>query len=217
MWILLPPARALAWRFAVSAAAVALAAAALLTVAALAEGRGPRIETLRAVALPLAAALGAAWTLGGWRAERADVAAAALGIPPRRAALWLALLAAPLLAAAPGAAPDPGDWRIAVQPGRVEAGGPEGAVTWRWTATGVERALGDGTPTILPPMPAPRVTLGGARPPTRAPGWALRCGALLLALGWLTLGATPPGPTRVVAAAVGAFAAGHLGVRLLGL
>ncbi len=211
MWSALPLARSVFGRFVRAAAATAAAAAVLLTAAALVEGHPPRIDTLRAVVGPLAGALGAAWALGGWRRDRADVAAAALGHRGWATPLMLSALAAPLLMLAP-LARDGERPRMVIAPDRVTAQLPGGPVEWRWAAGAIERRRGGGPPMRMPRLPAPR----RHAPPPRDPsplliagrGLVARLGALALLLGWLARGPAP-GPPRVVLAATAAFVAGH--------
>lgn len=207
MWIALPFARSLAGRFVRSAGATALAAAALVTVAALVEGHPPRVDVLARVVGPLAGALGACWALGAWRGSRADVAAASLGWRDGWPRWGLVALAAPLLATSPpathAAAPP-----MTVTADAVVARLPEGPVTWRWRADGVHREGPTGAIDALPPMPRPRPAASTPQPPPPWRALLLRLAVLALALRWLAVGAAP-GPPRVVAAAVAAFVAGH--------
>lgn len=192
--------------------AVAAAAAALVSVAALVEGHAPRPATLAAVVPPVAALAGAAWTLAAWRAEGGDVALANLGVPPHRMALVLALVAAPALWVTGAPAGGEPTAQLTLAPGRLVASGPGLApVSVRWSNEGAQR---DDTGERFPGLPAP--TTAPDPPPAAAPGWPApaRCGLLALLLLWLAHRADPPGLTPVLAGVALTFAAGH-GLALL--
>ncbi len=216
MWALAPLASALALRFAATAAVTALAAGALVTVAALVEGHPPRGEALWAVA-PLAGLVGAAWTLGGWRSGGEDVGLAALGITPAVAAVWLVLLAAPLLWVGPGAARSTGP-DLRVRPGEVvfDAGhdAGHGAVRWSWTDDGAVVVTRGEARAVLPPLPSP-TTISTVRELDGLPPGVPRLACAALLLGWLVRRRATPGPALVLIGATIAFVGSHLWVRLI--
>jgi hypothetical protein len=202
---------ALAARFLQTAAAAAGATAALLTVAALADGGWPAPDRLLGVALPTGAYVGAAWTLAAWRGEGGDVALAALGRPPAWSLLPLAALGAAVLLAAPSAssaaAVGP---RLSVQADRLRVEAP-GGLELRWDAAGAvrsdtgERHAALPRPTPLPDEPAP----------TPRPWPAVARIALLLSLlGGLARASSAPGLPLTVGAAGLAAALGHWAGRL---
>ncbi len=211
MWIALPFARSLTGRFVRAAGATALAGAALVTVAALVEGHGPRATALRVVVGPLAGIFGACWTIGAWRRARADVAAAALGWRPGGVASGLLLLALPLLMLGPQ--PDGRGPAMAVGPTQIEAQLPDGPARWTWTGDGVIRQAG-GRTAQLPPLPRPAPA--PIPPPTgRWLDVALRAAALASMLALLSRGRAP-GPPQVLVAATVAFVAGQGAAWLVG-
>lgn len=211
MWALAPLASALALRFVATAAVTALAAGALVTVAALVEGHPPRGEALGAVA-PLAGLVGAAWTLGGWRSGGEDVGLAALGVSPTAAAVWLALLAAPLLWVGPGAARSTGpDLRLSAGEVLFDEGGS--VVRWTWADDGAVVVTHGDARAVLPPLPAPTTTSAGEIDGL-SPGVPRLVVAALL-LGWLVRRRTTPGPALVLTGATIAFVGSHLWVRLI--
>lgn len=220
MWALLPLGRTLMVRFVGTAAATALAVGALVAVAALVEGHAPRREALVMVA-PLAGLVGAAWTLGGWRAGREDVALAGLGVAPGWASGWLLVLAAPFLWAGAGAEAEAGGeansasgWALALAPGEVRASSPDGSFHWSWpTAAATEVP----SPLHVSPsaLPAPTTRSTPPRPPSPWPTYLLRLACAALLIGWLTRRATPPGPATVIVGATIAFVGSQLLSRLI--
>jgi hypothetical protein len=188
--------------------AVGVAAAVVVSVAALADGHLPRLDTLRATALPVAAFIGGAWTVAAWRAEGADLALANTGRSPLLAVLGLALLAGLALAAGTeraGSAPP--NWDLELHPDRLVVHHPGARDVYTWHDTTVTRAA-DGE--RFEGWPAPGTT-AVTRPTDRTPVLlATRCTLLLVLLGWLGRRSQPPGLALSFAASGGAFAASWL-------
>ncbi len=199
---------AVAWSLALrtwaAQAAIVAAVAALLSVAALVEGRAPSPRAVASAGLVAAALLGAAWILGRWRAEGGDVALANVGVPPGRVLVWLFVLSLPALVLAPAPRRAAvGGWSIDVAPERVRVTHPAGALDVTWSG-GLARRDDDGGTFAALPAPASPM-----RPPSTAP-WAMPAGrvvllaALLSVLGWRR---APPGPALVLGASLAAIAA----------
>ncbi len=201
---------ALATRFLQTAAAAAGATAALLTVAALADGGWPSADRLGSVALPTGAYVGAAWTLAAWRGEGGDVALAALGRPIGWSLLPPAALGAALLLLAPGAAPAAAGPRLTVHADHLRVEGP-GGLEVRWDAAGAVRSDTGARHAHLPrPTPLPD------EPPRQPRPWPVvaRVALLFGLLGGLARVATAPGLPLTVGAAGLAAALGHWAGRL---
>ena len=190
-------------RLAAAMLAVGAAVAAVVSVAALADGHLPRPETLRQIALPVAAFLGAGWTLAAWRAEGADLALAGTGRSPTLA-LWALAAAASLVVVAGTGHPtaERPAWDLQLAPDRVTVRTPDGDHRYRWDATGAVREDGarfDG-------FPAPTRTATTTPRDRTALVLALRCAVLVVLLGWLGHRRSPPGLALTFGASGGAFA-----------
>jgi hypothetical protein len=206
---------AVAWSLALrlwgAQAAVALAVAALASVAALIEGHAPSPRLLASAGLVAGAILGAAWVLGRWRAEGGDVALANVGVPPSRVVLLLAALSVPALAVAPAARPPgTGGWSIETAPGRLRVSHPAGALDVVWRGDVARRS---DTGAELAGLPAPEPLAPPARTPWTTP--AVRAALLLAMLAWLGRRSAPPGPALTVGAALAVTAAAHAAGALL--
>ena len=89
---------ALVGRFILTTGVLALALAALVTVAAFADGHAPATARLSRVAFGAAPALAAVWGLLDLRRHQEDIGCAALGLRPLHLGTALTLFAAPVLA-----------------------------------------------------------------------------------------------------------------------
>ena len=196
--------------------AVAAAVSAVVTVAALADGHLPRVATLRVTALPLAAFLGVAWTVAGWRSEGADVALASVGCRPAGVLAPVAAVACGLLLLGGDAPGDPAPaWDLTLTPTAVTVSTPEGPHRYTWGPEGARRVADGAT---FQALPAPGVSTGapvgheGGHPLLAA---LARCALLLGLIAFLAAREAPPRLALTVGAAGAAFVAGHaLGVWL---
>ncbi len=190
--------------------AVAAAVSAVVTVAALADGHLPRVATLRVTALPLAAFLGAAWTVAGWRSEGADVALASVGCRPTRVLAPVAVVASGLLLLGGDAQVEATPaWDLTLTPRAVTVSTPDGPHHYTWGAEGARRVADGAT---FPALPAPGVSTAG--PGGHEGGHPLlaalaRCALLLGLIAFLAAREVPPRLALTVASAGAAFVAGH--------
>lgn len=159
---------ALIARFILTTSVLALALAALVIVAAFADGQLPATARLIRVAFGAAPALAAVWVLLDLRRSQEDVGCAALGLRPVHLGTVLTLCAAPVLA-----------FDTPVEPVGIHTEGatlhaPNLEIEWR---DGEAWRLGDSTPFVGLPIPG--------NMPSGAPS---NVGSLVLRLAVLWLG-----------------------------
>ena len=215
-----PVARDLIRRTLVAELVVLTAVLAVGSVAAMVEGHPPAMRRLLAVAAPVSAFLGGAWSIAEWRSEGGDVVLAGLGVRPVRWLIWIALLLAPGVADpgpaswsghhADAAVANAGQWRIqkrsTLGADELVITTPANTITVRWPAGGADRAIRDDLPDAFDHLPPPTETLGPWRPDF-SPWWArgIRLVALVMMLGWLAGRTSAPGLATTLGAAGAAF------------